>query len=101
MLDFNQCQPISMDEAGVSQAVEAYMINDPYYPRPPSKDDDGHDNRLWSTFAIRYIRISDRIFRKNPELRSLPRMFIRKVMAEQAKKVRRQAELAAATGDAP
>lgn len=101
VLDFNQCQPISMDEAGVSQAVEAYMINDPYYPRPPVEDDGGHDSRLWSTFAIRYIRISDRILRKNPELRSLPRLFIRKVMAEQAEKVRRQEKLVATTGDAP
>ncbi|KAK0609631.1 hypothetical protein DIS24_g12301 [Lasiodiplodia hormozganensis] len=101
VLDFNQCQPISMDEAGVSQAVEAYMINDPYYPRPPVEDDDGHDSRLWSTFAIRYVRISDQILRKNPELRSFPRLFINKVMEEQAEKVKRQEKLAATTSEAP
>lgn len=34
-LDFNQCQPISMDEMGVNQAIKSYSANDPYFPKPP------------------------------------------------------------------
>jgi hypothetical protein len=34
LLDFNQCK-ITMDERGVDQAVDAYITNGPYYPRPP------------------------------------------------------------------
>ncbi|PHH92287.1 hypothetical protein CDD83_8101 [Cordyceps sp. RAO-2017] len=34
VLDFNQVKPISLDEAGVAQAVNAAKVNDPYMPRP-------------------------------------------------------------------
>ena len=34
LLDFNQCQPIQMNEQGVDQAVKRFFDNDPYYPRP-------------------------------------------------------------------
>ncbi|EEU44701.1 uncharacterized protein NECHADRAFT_49569 [Fusarium vanettenii 77-13-4] len=34
LLDFNQVRTITMDADGVAQAVEAFGINDPYYPRP-------------------------------------------------------------------
>ncbi|KAH6989286.1 hypothetical protein BKA56DRAFT_513458, partial [Ilyonectria sp. MPI-CAGE-AT-0026] len=34
LLDFNQVRRITMDEAGVAMAVEAFLLNDPYYPRP-------------------------------------------------------------------
>ncbi|KAH9904391.1 hypothetical protein F4778DRAFT_732310 [Xylariomycetidae sp. FL2044] len=34
LLDFNQCQPITLDEAGVDKCVIAFYMNDPYFPRP-------------------------------------------------------------------
>ncbi|KAM0435243.1 hypothetical protein ACHAPT_003333 [Fusarium lateritium] len=34
LLDFNQVRAITMDADGVEKAVEAFGINDPYYPRP-------------------------------------------------------------------
>ncbi|RDA86613.1 hypothetical protein CP532_6008 [Ophiocordyceps camponoti-leonardi (nom. inval.)] len=37
ILDFNQVQRISLDDAGVAQAVNAVKINDPYFPRPHGK----------------------------------------------------------------
>jgi hypothetical protein len=33
-LDFDCCQPISLDEIGVEQACTAFFKNDPFYPRP-------------------------------------------------------------------
>ncbi|KAI8659487.1 DUF3669 domain-containing protein [Fusarium sp. Ph1] len=34
LLDFNQVRAITMDAEGIAQTVEAFSINDPYYPRP-------------------------------------------------------------------
>lgn len=34
LLDFNQCQPISMDGDGIDRAVKRFLDNYPYYPRP-------------------------------------------------------------------
>ncbi|KAK5662474.1 hypothetical protein OQA88_8385 [Cercophora sp. LCS_1] len=34
LLDFNQVRDITMDQAGVDTAVDAWKLNDPYYPRP-------------------------------------------------------------------
>ena len=50
LLDFNQCQPMSMDEEGVHQAVKRFFDNDPYYPRS-SAIIGSTDERLWDFFA--------------------------------------------------
>ncbi|KAL1633539.1 Class II abasic (AP) endonuclease [Diplodia intermedia] len=97
MLDFNQCRTISMDEFGVHLAVEAYIINDPYYPRPPKNDGNDQDLALWNVFATRYLRISDRILRETPELRALPRKFIHGVIKVCEEKLKKQEEAAAAS----
>jgi hypothetical protein len=34
MLDFDCVRPMSMDAAGVQQAIDAFYRNDPYFPRP-------------------------------------------------------------------
>ncbi|KAL0253363.1 Class II abasic (AP) endonuclease [Diplodia seriata] len=97
MLDFNQCGVISMDMLGVQQAVQAYLINDPYYPRPPQSDENDHDLALWNVFATKYLCISDAILRETPELRDLPRKFVQLVIKEQGEKVKKQREAATAS----
>ena len=52
MLDFDQCKPITMDEAGVDQAVEAFCINDPYFPRSHIYLE------LWKAFSGRYFLVA-------------------------------------------
>ncbi|KAK8862809.1 zinc finger protein-domain-containing protein [Apiospora arundinis] len=37
LLDFDKCRTMSMDQAGVEQAAQAFQRNDPYYPRPGNK----------------------------------------------------------------
>jgi hypothetical protein len=53
MLDFNQCKPITMDEAGVVQAAEVFCINDPYFQRPYV------DLELWKAFSGCYLLSSN------------------------------------------
>lgn len=75
LLDFNQCHKISMDEAGVDQAVTRFFVNDPYYPRPHSKIND--DETLWQTFKKHYLIVSNHIV--DADYEHLPLQFIQKV----------------------
>jgi hypothetical protein len=59
MLDFNQVQSITMDGAGLQKAVEAFKMNDPYYPRPGR----GLDS-LWKRFKEDYLVQSKEILGK-------------------------------------
>lgn len=77
LLDFNQCKPISMDEAGVKQAIAAFWQNDPYYPRPCPPDHP--DEELWTIFKTRYLQHSDE---KAESRQILARQFIDGVVAE-------------------
>lgn len=74
MLDFDCCNTITMDEAGVEKAVAAFYRNDPYYPRPcdPSSQDFG----LWTVFSERYLATGKAIMTRNAADSGLPAKFI-------------------------
>ncbi len=60
-LDFNQCQSLSFAtpaalSTSVVQCVDAYFLNDPYYPRPDQVE-------LWAAFKANYEATADRIIR--------------------------------------
>jgi hypothetical protein len=55
MLDFDLCRDMSMDEAGVEQAVVAFWKNDPFYPRPEE------GSVLWKAFRDMYLATSLRV----------------------------------------
>ncbi|KYK54978.1 pre-mRNA splicing factor ATP-dependent RNA helicase PRP43 [Drechmeria coniospora] len=76
VLDFNQVRSITMDAAGVNQAVEAAIINDPYIPRPLRNS--SIERSVWSSFVKSYIEASDMIIQDqhDPGMAELPRMFI-------------------------
>ncbi|KAK5989937.1 hypothetical protein PT974_08200 [Cladobotryum mycophilum] len=85
VLDFNQVRPITMDEAGVVQAVEAARINDPYLPKPLQQSP--LEKRLWNSFVVTYINASDIILQKeDKEMLALPRMFIKGLIETQREK---------------
>ncbi|RAH64703.1 zinc finger protein [Aspergillus aculeatinus CBS 121060] len=67
MLDFDACRAISMDTEGVNRAVQAFVDNEPYSPRPFTNDH--YSERLWQLFSQRY---------------PLPRQFVNGVMAKLA-----------------
>jgi hypothetical protein len=53
MLNYECCNPVTMDLKGVSQAVNAFMRNKLYYPRPHSDVD--ADSVLWAYFTVQFI----------------------------------------------
>jgi hypothetical protein len=57
VLDFNQVRSITLDEAGVAQAVEAARINDPYLPKPLRESP--IEKKIWNAFVIGYLEASN------------------------------------------
>ncbi|OAP56872.1 hypothetical protein AYL99_08984 [Fonsecaea erecta] len=74
VLDFNQVRRITMDDDGVACAVEAFFLNDPYYPRPCERSK--VQEELWNSFVRSYLDTADIILRDQKENRVLPRRFI-------------------------
>ncbi|TFA98451.1 hypothetical protein CCMA1212_009629 [Trichoderma ghanense] len=87
LLDFNQVRMITMDEAGVAQAVEAARINDPYLPKPLGDSD--IEKIIWNAFSEHYIRAADFILADSQGLLRLPRLFIRGLIEAQEEKKKR------------
>ena len=92
LLDFSQCQPISMDETGIDQAVKRFMDNDPYFPRP-FMPLGGIDGDLWTFFQKAYIRVSSRIL-AGSEWDTPPLLFIAKLVRAVHERLDRKAEAA-------
>lgn len=87
LLDFNQVRSITLDEAGVDQAVEAVRINDPYLPKPLQES--AIEKKVWNTFAESYIRASDMVILDkglDRNVCALPRLFLRKLVELQRQK---------------
>lgn len=78
-LDFDRVKGITMDEAGVDDAVRAFHLNDPYYPRPGPTEAEQY---AWQVFVKNYLRMSSRVVSENNEadsVRKLPALFIEKL----------------------
>ena len=91
LLDFNQCQPLSMDESGVDRAVKRFFDNDPYYPRPPI-DHESTDMEVWKAFESRYLAVSQRLADDNHQ--ALPALFIHRVKVATLQRLKIKAEAA-------
>ncbi|KAL8994583.1 MAG: hypothetical protein Q9188_007026, partial [Gyalolechia gomerana] len=63
-LDFNQCQPLSMDEMGVNRAIKSYVANDPYFPKPPVRAHGQSEELVWSVFEKRYLELTTRVIKE-------------------------------------
>jgi hypothetical protein len=93
LLDFNQCRAMTKDESGVELAVQAFFINDPYYPRPLSNK--AAEQNLWKAFKAGYMQASDWALAKaEKHEKALPAMFLNACVAEQQKRLQNQAEAA-------
>ena len=53
LLDFDYCNPMTMDLEGIEKAVAAFFRNDPYYPRPGTP--------FWELFKQAYLQASSRM----------------------------------------
>jgi hypothetical protein len=63
LLDFNQCRVVTPSDSGVAMCVEAFLLNDPYYPKlvldsseagEGTKDAES-SNSLWEVFERAYL----------------------------------------------
>ena len=90
LLDFNQCQPIPMNETGVDQAVKRFLDNDPYYPRPATENG---SECLWLHFQQRYLAAS-RLILNGSGYSRLALLFIEKLKKAMTARLERKAEAA-------
>ena len=85
---------MSMDDAGVSAAVKAWSINDPYFPKPIS--DTQQEIDVWNMFALRYLEVATRILQKETvAIKKLPRKFLAGIEREHKHKMKVQEAAAA------
>ncbi|EQL01269.1 hypothetical protein G6O67_000815 [Ophiocordyceps sinensis] len=86
ILDFNQVRPITMDAAGVAQAVQAATINDPYLPKPLQKS--AAEIEVWNAFVKSYLITSRRILEDHhgENDMALPGMFLQGLIDVQREK---------------
>ncbi|KAK0752315.1 hypothetical protein B0T18DRAFT_404559, partial [Schizothecium vesticola] len=80
VLDFNQVRKITMDDEGVTMAVEAWRLNDPYYPKPFRQT--GTERNVWEAFVESYLAASQEVMSLEGckgEVRALPRKFISEI----------------------
>lgn len=66
ILDFDCCKRITMDDEGIQQAAEAFLRNDPYYPRPLR--DNEEDVRMWDHFKATFLEASSIIVKNNSRI---------------------------------
>ena len=88
LLDFNQCQRLSINESGIDQAVKRFLDNDPYYPRPPM--DPNLD--VWEAFRLQYLAISQRLL--DGKHQTLPALFLHRASLAHLERLRIKAEAA-------
>lgn len=75
IIDFDCCNPVTMDENGAATAAECFWRNDPYYPRPGSTDTS--DQELWCAFKNHYLEVSGEILKKEEQsVKNLPKLLI-------------------------
>ena len=77
MIDYNKCKTMTMNEAGVSQAIQAAEENDPYFPKPHAELE--ADQKLWEHFKSSYLSASSKILAADAakeEARALPIKFM-------------------------
>lgn len=85
VLDFNQVQPITMDEDGVAQAVEAARVNDPYLPKPMRVT--AEERKAWNEFVLSYLKTADIILeKKGKDISNLPHLFIEGLVEAERKR---------------
>lgn len=78
IIDFDCCRSMEMSPDGVTQAVAAFLKNDPFYPRPGKRD--VRDLQNWTIFAEAFLTKSRELL--EVENFSLADLWIERVEAE-------------------
>lgn len=78
ILDFDCCKELEMNESGMRRAAMCFWRNDPFYPRPGSKN--LKDQRLWDTFEARFLQKSGCLLAgESDEVKMLPEILIQTI----------------------
>ncbi|KAK4614254.1 hypothetical protein CLAFUW4_09721 [Fulvia fulva] len=77
ILDFDLVRKIDLNEQGVEKCVQAFSMNDSYYPRPG-----GLDAGLWAVFKTRFLESSEVVLGAS----ELPRLLVRRLEEEGVKR---------------
>lgn len=92
ILDFDCCQPLSMDEAGVERACATFYKNDPFYPRPEGET--AADKELWNVFRQTFLKNSQVILGNNSGDKILAEKLMERIEEEGKLRRKRKEELA-------
>ncbi|KND86651.1 hypothetical protein TOPH_08714 [Tolypocladium ophioglossoides CBS 100239] len=86
VLDFNQVRTMTLDEAGVAQAVDAVKVNDPYLPKPLQES--AIEKQAWDTFAASYLAASETVLKAegHNDALALPHVFLDGLVEAQRRK---------------
>lgn len=79
LLDFDCCNTLTLDDAGIEQAVASFYRNDRYYPRPCPQASQDYD--LWQHFRTRYLETSAGVCKQKGLSLELPRRFVDRLVA--------------------
>ncbi|KAL8796162.1 MAG: hypothetical protein Q9195_001495 [Heterodermia aff. obscurata] len=74
LLDFDCCKEMPFNEAGVKQAKEAFYNNDPFFPRPDSKE--VQDQMLWGEFKDTFLKVSETLIDPESMQARLPLLWV-------------------------
>jgi hypothetical protein len=75
IIDFDCCNPVTMDENGAATAAKCFWRNDSYYPRPGSAETS--DQELWCAFKDHYLEVSGEVLKKEEQsVKGLPKLLI-------------------------
>ncbi|KAI1443995.1 hypothetical protein F5Y02DRAFT_419510 [Annulohypoxylon stygium] len=78
MLNFDQVQPITMDVAGVSRAVDAAVFGDIFLPKRYSRSP--LEKRAWDKFRDQYVETSNFILQyEDKKIQQLPHGFLDRI----------------------
>ncbi|GAB1319278.1 hypothetical protein MFIFM68171_09488 [Madurella fahalii] len=78
LLGFDHCREMTLDACGVERAADAFLHNEPYFPRPGGIVRE--ERVLWDIFRDRFILQSQSILRDKDEFtQELPRMLMDKI----------------------
>ena len=79
-----------MNDDGVAKRVDAFRLNDPYYPRPLRSAE--HERQVWKAFVVSYLQASRFVLEEADEkleggVLELPRQFILGVIELERKRL--------------
>lgn len=87
----NEARSVRKLTAGLQLAIDAFFLNDPYFPRPLSPN--AHERQIWEAFSNAYLKTGEGILEteEDGEIKNLPARFIQMVISKTKERQKREA----------